>query len=227
MFLVAMTGVLAVAVFAVVLYYVRSVGSQVGPMTTVLQLSHAVDAQEPVEPEMLEEVRVPERWAPASALQSPEDAEGLVAAAAYAKGSVVQAGMLVERPIVRPGFREVAVVVDAEAGVAGKLRPGNRVDVIATMRGGDGARNHSRVWVSNVLVVEVGIPQQVADPDDIAPSRGLPVTFALSTEDALALAYVESFSEKMRLALRGVGDKQTPKGPQIYDGTPAQPGKVG
>ncbi|MBL0885456.1 Flp pilus assembly protein CpaB [Myceligenerans indicum] len=222
-FLLVVTSVLAVAVFAGVLYYVRTVSTQVGPMTTVLQLNRAVEAQEPIEPAMLEEIAVPERWAPASAPHTKSDVEGLVAATAYKRGAVVQAGMLVERPIVQPGFREVAVVVDAETGVAGKVRPGDRVDVIATMRADGDSKNLARVWVSNVLVVEVGIPTTVEDPDDIAPSRGLPVTFALSTEDALTLAYVETFSEKMRIALRGAGDEaEIPFDERTFDGTVAQ-----
>ncbi|MGO1318554.1 MAG: hypothetical protein ACTMIR_16215, partial [Cellulomonadaceae bacterium] len=43
---------------------------------------------------------------------------------------------------------------------------------------------------------------------DFGVSRGVPVTFALTSEDALRLAYVESFSVKLRLALRGAGDEQ-------------------
>lgn len=219
-FLLVVTSVLAVAVFAGVLSYVRTVSTQVGPMTTVLQLNRAVEAQEPVEPAMLEEVEIPERWAPESAVRDKADVEGLVAATAYRRGAMVQAGMLVERPIVEPGFREVAVIVNAETGVAGKVRPGDRVDVIATMRASEGSKNLARIWVSNVLVVEVGIPTTVAEPDDIAPSRGLPVTFALNTEDALTLAYVETFSEKMRIALRGAGDeKEIPLEERTFNGT--------
>ncbi|RPF22935.1 Flp pilus assembly protein CpaB [Myceligenerans xiligouense] len=219
-FLLVVTSVLAVAVFAGVLYYVRTVSTQVGPMTTVLQLNRAVEAQEPIEPAMLEEVEVPERWAPESALHDKDEVEGLVAATAYQRGAMVQSGMLVERPIVEPGFREVAVIVDAETGVAGKVRPGDRVDVIATMKADGGSKNLARVWVSNVLVVEVGIPTTVEEPDDIAPSRGLPVTFALSTEDALTLAYIETFSEKMRIALRGAGDEEEiPFEERTFNGT--------
>ncbi|GAB4084440.1 Flp pilus assembly protein CpaB [Myceligenerans cantabricum] len=223
-FLLVVTSFLAVAVFVGVLYYVRTVSTQVGPMTTVLQLNRAVEAQEPIEPAMLEEVEVPTRWVSESALHDPGEAEGLVAATAYKKGSVVQDGMLVERPIVQPGFREVAVIVDAETGVAGKVQPGDRVDVIATMRASGNTGDLARVWVSNALVVEVGIPQTVEDPDDLAPRRGLPVTFALSNDDALTLAYVETFSEKMRIALRGAGDEaDVPFEQRTFDGKLTKP----
>lgn len=152
-------------------------------------------------------------------MRDVEEADGLVAATAYEEGSMLQDGMLIERPGVQPGFREVAILVDAETGVAGKVEPGDHVDIIATMGGTGDAKPVSRVWVSNVLVLEVGLPRTVEDSDNLETSSGLPVTFALSTEDALTLAYVESFSVKMRLALRGAGDEDMlPAEQRVYDG---------
>lgn len=219
-FFLVVTSVLAVAVFVGVLYYVRSVSTQVGPMTTVLQLNRAVDALEPVDESMLDLVRVPERWVPETAVRDVADTTDLIAATAYEEGSLLQDGMLVERPGVQPGFREVAILVDAETGVAGKVEPGDHVDIIATMGGSGDVPPVSRVWVSNVLVLEVGLPRTVEDPDDLSTTSGLPVTFALSTQDALTLAYVESFSVKMRLALRGAGDEDMlPAEQRVYDGS--------
>ncbi|PUB30162.1 pilus assembly protein CpaB [Promicromonospora sp. AC04] len=228
-FLLVVTSVLAVAVFVGVLYYVRTVSSQVGPMTTVLQLNRSVEALEPIEPAMLEEVEIPERWAPTTAVHSVREVNNLVAATDYEEGSVVQSGMLINRPGVQPGFREVAILVDAETGVAGKVEPGDHVDIIATMEGTETAKPVSRVWVSNALVLEVGLPRTLEDPDDLSDSTsGLPVTFALTTDDALTLAYVESFSVKMRLALRGAGDEeQLPTNERVYDGTDPAPAAKG
>ncbi|GAA1849997.1 Flp pilus assembly protein CpaB [Myceligenerans crystallogenes] len=221
--LLVVTSFLAAAVFGGVLYYVRTVSSQVGPMTTVLRLTRAVEPQEPVGPALLEEVEIPERWVPDSAVRDLDDVRDLVAATAYQRGALLQEGMLVERPIVQPGFREVAVLVDAETGVAGKIMPGDRVDVIATTEDKEG-NQIARVWVANALVVEVGIPQDVEDSETLETSTGLPVTFALHADDALTLAYVESFSVKMRLSLRGAGDdKVLPADQQIFDGKLREP----
>lgn len=225
-FFLVVTSILAVAVFVGVLSYVRTVSSQVGPVATVLQLNRSVDALESIDESMLDEVEMPERWVPETAVRDAEDADGLVAATAYEEGSMLQGGMLIERPGVQPGFREVAILVDAETGVAGKVEPGDHVDIIATMGGGADAKAVSRVWVSNVLVLEVGLPQDVEDPDGLATTSGLPVTFALSTEDALTLAYVESFSVKMRLALRGAGDEDMlPAEQRVYDGAAPKGGE--
>jgi Flp pilus assembly protein CpaB len=209
--LLVITALGAIAVFLAVVVYVGDVSSRVGPMTQAYQLNRAVDAYEPIEPDMLEAVEVPERWVPTTAVRDVSETSGLVAATALPEGSLVQTGMLVPRPGVQPGFREVAIVVDAETGVAGKVAPGDHVDILATVDGDEQRPPRAEVWVSNALVLEVGIPQNMEDSDvggNFTTTQGVPVTFALTSEDALRLAYVESFSVKLRLALRGDGDSQ-------------------
>jgi Flp pilus assembly protein CpaB len=115
----------AIVVFFAVLTFVSDVNSKVGSMTNVLQFKRDVMALEPIESDMVELVQVPARWVPATALRSPRDVVGLVAATGYVSGSVIQKGMLVPRPGIQPGYREVAIVVDAETGVAGKVHPGD------------------------------------------------------------------------------------------------------
>ena len=207
--LLVLTALGAIAVFLAVVVYVGDISSRVGPMAEVVRLNRAVEAYQPIEGDMLEVVEVPERWLPETAVRSVGETSGLVAAAALPEGSLLQAGMLVERPGVRPGFREVAIVVDAETGVAGKVRPGDHVDILATVAGDDSRPARSEIWVSNALVLEVGLPRDVEGSDaagNFSSSQGVPVTFALTSTDALRLAYVESFSVKLRLALRGDGD---------------------
>lgn len=209
--LLVLTSLGAIAVFLAVVVYVGDISSRVGPMTQVLQLNRAVTAYEPVEPDMFEVVEVPERWLPATAVRDVGATAGLVAATDLPDGSVIQEGMLVPRPGVQPGFREIAIVVDAETGVAGKVQPGDHVDIIATIAGDETTPARSEIWASNVLVLEVGLTQEVAGSDaagNFGTSQGVPVTFALTSTDALRLAYVESFSVKLRLALRGQGDDQ-------------------
>lgn len=209
--LLVVTSIGAIVVFFAVLTFVGDVSSKVGPMTGVLQFTRDVAALEPIESDMIEIVEVPERWAPATAMHTENEVVGLVAGAGYVAGSTVQEGMLVPRPGVQPGYREVAIVVDAETGVAGKVAPGNHVDIIATVAGTETTAARAEIWVSNALVLEVGVPTGVEGSDssgNFSTSSGVPVTFALTAEDALRLAYIESFSVKLRLALRGDGDDQ-------------------
>ena len=73
--------------------------------------------------------------------------------------------MLVDPPGLETGYREVAILVDAETGVAGKVRSGDRVDIIATTAGDEGVPDRAEVWVSNALVLEVGLPTASEDTD--------------------------------------------------------------
>ncbi|MDQ0372978.1 Flp pilus assembly protein CpaB [Cellulomonas humilata] len=209
--LLVVTALGAIAVFLAVVVFVGNVSSQVGPMTQALQLKQGVTAYQPIEPDMFEEVEMPERWVPPTAVQNVAETAGLVAATDLPEGSVLLDGMLIPRPGVQPGFREVAIVVDAETGVAGKVRPGDHVDIIATTGGEEDVPERAEVWVSNALVLEVGLPSDVSTSDDAGnygTTQGVPVTFALSSADSLRLAYAESFSTKLRLALRGDGDDE-------------------
>lgn len=200
----------ALAVFVGVLSMVADVRSQVGPMATVLELDGDVAALQPITPEMLVEREVPRRWLAERTITSPDDVVGLVAVSAFPAGTVLQQGMLVEPPGLEAGFREVAILVDAETGVAGKVQPGDRVDIIATTAGGDVSPDRAEIWVANALVLEVGLPTSAEGTDssgNFSQRQGVPVTFALPVEEAIRLAYAESFSEKLRLALRGRGDE--------------------
>lgn len=218
--LLLLTAVGAVAVFLGVLSYVGSVSSQVGPMASVVRLTEDVEAYQPIEPDMLEMIEVPERWVSEGTVTDVADTTGLVSAAAYTQGATLQEGMLVPRPGVQPGFRETAIMVDAETGVAGKVQPGDHVDIIATIDGEDGTAPRSELWVSNALVLEVGLPKEVEEESSdgsFGTAQGVPVTFALSTQDSLRLAYGESFSVKLRLALRGAGDDEnTPDDERVF-----------
>lgn len=215
------TAVGAVMVFLAIAAYTRSVSTQVGPLTSIVRLTEPVTELQVLTPEMVELAEVPERWVSASAMTSLQDIEGMVAAATYDSGVTLQTGMLRQPPGLQPGYREVAIMVDAETGVAGKVTPGTRVDIIATTIDEATERQSSEIWVSNALVIEVGVPRAVEDEDtqgNFTEGEGVPVTFALASADALRLAYAESFAVKLRLALRGAGDlEQLPSDQSVYD----------
>jgi Flp pilus assembly protein CpaB len=199
----------ALAVFFTVLAYVGSVSAQVGDLRPVLRLAKPASAYEPITPDMLRVEQMPQKWAPAAALGDASEAVGLVAAADIPAGSLVQQGMLVTRPGIQRGYREVAILVDAETGVAGKVSSGDRVDIIMTTED-DKKRRTAAYLVTNALVIDVGVPAELAKDDRRGEftkvTQAVPVTFALPLADALRLSYAESFAVKLRLALRGGGD---------------------
>ena len=200
----------AVAVFVAVSVYVGDVNSKVGAYAPVLELTADVTELQPITADMVTVTQLPARWVSQTALTSVDQIVGMVATGNYTAGSSLQDGMVAAPPGLQPGYREVAILVDAETGVAGKVTSGDRVDIIATTRGTDATTQRSEIWVENALVLEVGVTTHVENQDTAGgfqEGTGVPVTFALPVEEALRLAYVESFSTKLRLALRGRGDE--------------------
>ena len=157
----------------------------------------------------MEVKEVPKRWAPNGALHSFKETSGLVTAGAYHKGDMLQSGMLESPPGLQSGYREVAIIVDAETGVAGKISSGETVDIIATREDPNSKVQWADVVVENAVILDVGVATDIKEKDEsgnFTDEKGVPVTFALSTQDALKVAYAESFAVKLRLSLRGEGD---------------------
>ena len=200
-----------IAVFVLVGSYVSDVRSQVDPKVEVLALTEDARALKPVTPDMVELREVPERWAPENALTDPASLLGRVASAELPAGSYLQQGMLEPNPAPARGEREIAILVGADTGVAGRVQPGDEVDIEATFAATETTPQESRVVVSNARVVAVGLPEEV--PSDDAPSAAplteevVPITFAVSPGDTLQITYAEAFAEEVRLALKAEGDR--------------------
>lgn len=221
--LVAVLG--AVGVFAAVLSYVGSVSSEVGPMATALRVSRSVPAYATVTADVVERVQVPSRWLPATAMHQPGQLRGQVAAADIPAGSYLQSGMLMDPPSLEPGQREIAIKIDAETGVAGQVQPGDLVDIIASFAAagtGTAARAPvSETLIRNAHILVVGSVESVQSKGRAGSSFGqdqvVPITFALSEHDALALSYAEVNAASVRLARIAPGDtRQIPSDQLLY-----------
>ena len=99
------------------------------------------------------------------------------------------------------GMLAMSLKVNAEIGVSGFIQPGNRVDVIATVR-----PNHkepvTKVVLQNILVLAVG--HEVEEKDD-KPDEAATVTLAVSPEQAEKLA-ASKIEGNVVLALRNLRD---------------------
>lgn len=200
----------ALAVFVSVLSFVSSVNARAGNFISVVSVARDLKAYQPIQPDDVELRQVPEKWLSSGAIQDARDVVGLVPVNDYAKGTYAERGMFIDRPGIARGNREVAILVDAETGVAGKVKSGDRVDIIATFQGKDKAPNKAQVWAENALVIDVGLPESVEKGNGtggLSQGKAVPVTFALPTQTALRVAYAESFAVKVRLALRARNDE--------------------
>lgn len=196
----------AVAVFVSVIGYVGSVRAEVGVKTDVLRLKRPVKAFTPIIPADLERIQVPKKWSPDTMVTDNAQLKGMVAAADLPAGAHLQTGMLVPGPSLKPGQREIAIMIDAETGVAGKVHEGMQVDIYATYQQQSNNRQQScaaRI-VKAARVISIGQETEVRDEQNTSVTEAqVPITFALSAEDSLKLTREESFANKIRLALIG------------------------
>lgn len=201
--LITLAALGAAAVFVGAYRYIADIRAEVGPTVTVAQLTVDVPAYTPILPDMVTAAEIPERWVPAGAVTQ---LDGLVASADLPAGAILQTGMVSTGPVIAPGEREIAIMVDDESAVAGKIRPNDRVDVYATFPASESTPASSRIVLQDIRVVAVGNPVTTPDPNAAFTDRAsVPVTFALDPRDAQILTYVESFAVNVRLALRAPG----------------------
>lgn len=207
----------AIAVFVTVLSYVSSVRAEVGDMVTVLRLKEDVRANSAITKSKVEEAEVPRRWLSGPFISETSQLDGKVAVNKLEKGSYLQRSMVVDAPRLRAGQREIAIMIDAETGVAGKVQPGSLVNIYATYTATSGQRTKTcatRV-LSATRVIDVGKLRTTQgesgqNGDQAELGHVVPVTFALSPSQSLKLTWAESFATKVRLALIGPGTTEEP-----------------
>ena len=228
--LILVTVLGAVVTFVAMFSYVQSISSQVGPMTTVLKLSQQVTELKEITAADVVTEQVPKRWVPEDAIHDINDLKGKVAAATLNKGAVLQTSMLQDPPQLTEGYREVSIMIDAETGVAGKVTPGSRVDIVSTVEDPNTKAQKAEIIIQNALITEVGVTTKVQDKDENGnfseEKDSVPVTFSLTPEQSLKLAYAESFSKKVRLLLRRDGDDSSVNSPE-YSTTTDSPDATG
>lgn len=211
----------AFAVFISVLTFVSSVNASVGNLVDVVVLTRDVKAYQVIQQDMLEVTRVPQKWSSPTDVHDPSEVVGLVSVADLASGSYIDRAMTTSRPGIAEGYREIAILVDAETGVGGKINPGDRVDIIATFAEQDQKAPVASYVVSDALIIDVGVAQEVEKANStggFSEGEAVPVTFALPIGDALRLASAESFAVKVRLALRARNDSsRIPEGQRSYE----------
>ncbi|MEV2277943.1 Flp pilus assembly protein CpaB [Nocardiopsis sp. NPDC049922] len=196
----------AVAVFASVFTYLTSQQERLGDTATVLRLAEDVGAYQPIGEDSVERVQVPSVYfdpevfiTDLGEIETPSDQQ-LVAASFMEAGVFLQRGMVMPQPTLTTGEREIAIMVDAETGVAGKVQRGSIVDIYGTFE----ARDHGEACAVRVITeVEVLDIGELRTQENAAGGVAgvVPVTFRLEPQDALQLAYAEDFSTKLRLAL--------------------------
>ncbi|KPH97474.1 Flp pilus assembly protein CpaB [Actinobacteria bacterium OK074] len=205
--LLVLSALCAIGAFAGVLSVIRDVNSKVGPEVTAYRLKSDIAPYKELTAAQFEQIEMPKRWLSDTAVTSLSQIRGKIAVTQLEKGSLLQTDMIVARPELQAGQQEIAIMIDASTGVAGKINPGSNVNIFATFAA-DGSKgtDESRLIVTNARVLDVGKltaldPNQSANEQRDNATQAVPITFALDTTDAQRVAYAESFAVHVRLAL--------------------------
>ncbi|MEU5141805.1 Flp pilus assembly protein CpaB [Streptomyces sp. NPDC021139] len=212
----------ALGAFAGVLSVINDVKSKVGPEVAAYRVKSDIEPYTELGAAQFEKVEMPERWLSDNAVTDLSQVRGKIAVTRLEAGSLLQTDMIVDTPALRPGQQEVAIMIDAATGVAGKITPGSSVNVYATFEGPrEGDPDQSKIIVTNAKVIDVGeLTSLEPDEDsrDREPTDAVPITFALSTIDAQRVTYAESFARRVRLALVAPGgDTTVPDKDRTYE----------
>ncbi|MEV5984524.1 Flp pilus assembly protein CpaB [Streptomyces sp. NPDC052051] len=220
--LLLLSVLLAFVAFAGVLSVISDAKSKVGPEVTAYQVKDDIAPYTQLSAQQFEKISMPKRWLSENAVTDLSEIDGKIAVTDLRQGSLLQSDMIVKRPALEPGQQEIAIMIDAATGVAGKIKPGAKVNIFATFSGDDrGTPAQSKIIVSNAKVIDVGQLTALEGKDDSNRSRmseAVPITFALGTTDAQRVAYAESFAQHVRLALIAPGsDTSLRPGERTYE----------
>ncbi|MEU6681554.1 Flp pilus assembly protein CpaB [Streptomyces sp. NPDC046832] len=220
--LLLLSVVCALGAFAGVLSVISDVKSKVGPEVTAYRLKSDVPPYTTLSTGQFQKIEMPERWLSDNAVTDLREIQGKIAVTTLRAGSLLQSDMIVRQPALQPGQQEVAIMIDAATGVAGKITPGASVNVYATFEGArEGDPDQSKIIVTNAKVLDVG-ELTALKPDESnrtqQPTDAVPITFALSALDAQRITYAESFAKRVRLALVAPGsDTTVPERDRTYE----------
>ena len=163
----------------------------------------------------------PRKNLPAGALDSPALVSSRVLKRAIVAGEPVLESALLPigsdaglTPLIRPNYRAMSVKVDAVIGVAGFVKPGTHVDVLATLRRVDFSKPipMSRIILQDLRVLAIDQTMEKAD-------RGKPelvsvITLEVDPMQSQKLAYAVA-NGTLQLALRNPADVKSVKTPSI------------
>ena len=159
----------------------------------------------------------PKRFAPEGAATSLEQAVGRVSRRPLAAGEPLQESSLLPEgseaglvAVIGDHKRALSVKVDPVIGVAGFIKPGARVDVIATLRRIDlkSKLPYTKVVLQDVRVLAVD--QKLEEVQDGEPQIVSVVTLEVGPEQAEQLTYT-SHEGRLQLALRNPSDHEIVK----------------
>lgn len=197
--LVAM--LVSVGTFLAVTSYTASVNSEVGSMVTIYRATQPIQAYTDLSASNLEPAQIPQRWVSNTSILSLKDLQGRRVSFPLTAGTILSSDMLIPPSDLSPTEREIAINVNSVTGVAGRVRPGDRVDIYAVFANVPGLAKGVRVLARDIRVVSIAGQQTVTNQGQSGVSQQsvVPVTLALEPQGALSVTYAAAFAQEVRL----------------------------
>lgn len=191
----------AIGTFVAVTSFVANVNSQVGQRVTVYQAKVPIDPYTPLSADNLVPAEVPRRWVSESSIVSMSELTGRRIGFRLNAGTTISSDMLIANSSLSPTEREIAINVNPVTGVAGRVRPGDRVDVYAVFGDVPGLPKQVRVLERNIRIVSIAGQQTVTQQNSqgVREAQVIPVTLAVQPNQALSISYAASFALEVRL----------------------------
>ena len=214
--LLVIAGIGGILVFTLISSYVDDVRKNVEPKTEVVVLTRAVPELQPIPPDAVRTKSVPAKFVGAQALRDPSEIGALVPSTELPAGVELQRGMLIQPSDLEEGQQEISILINADTGVAGKLRSGDSVDVLATFPPDEGTKSpaSARTIIRRARIITVGIPRAATRPghrragaEPGGPAGPRPGELRPAADPALRLTYAETFASEIRLSLIRRGDE--------------------
>ena len=202
MLFMLLAAVIGAGVFVAVTRYTAEVTSRVGATTTVFRAAAAIDPYTPLGGQNVEPVEIPRRWTSPTSRLELRQLEGRRVGFRVEPGTVITSDMLIPPSDLSPTEREIAINVDAVTGVAGRVRPGDSVDIYAVFTDVPGLPIQVKVLERDVRVVSIGGRQTVQTADEetgVSEDDVVPVTLALEPDQAMAVTYASNVAREVRL----------------------------
>lgn len=218
----------------------KAIANMQANQTAVLVSKQYIPQGSAIESDMLDTAIVPTKFVQPQAVSSLDRIAGMVTVAPISEGEQISLSKLTnERKAsggdlagtTPSGKRAISIMVDSIASLSGMVKPGDYVDVLATIQipvqGADGKLTRQMVVVplfQNILVLAVGqntggvssSGSRYAEAP-AASGGGLLITLALGPQEANLIAFVQE-QGKIRLTMRSPADaKVEPVVPASWD----------
>jgi len=203
--------ILGLVTATLVYVYLSKQRLQINPNTTVVVASKNIQPGTTITSDMLRLDSVPKEKVPAGTATDIDQVLDEVAKYGIRPGQPLSALNVCPKNrlsyVIPPYMRAVSVAVDPVIGVGGFLKPGDRVDVVATFAQNDASV--TKTILQDVMLLAVGPDLSNADPNKAADQKPqIHATLAVMPLDAERLILADQRG-KLRLALRRPDDPST------------------